>query len=444
MKIYFESLGCDKNLADSEQILGMLESEGYEIIQDEEEADIAVVNSCCFILDAKQESIESILRLSGYKNTGSLKYLIVCGCLAQRYKDEILKEIPEVDAVIGSTAYEELIHVIRKLDEGNKCLEIKPLDYLPQDKYDRFVNVESFVSYLKIAEGCDKRCSYCIIPSLKGRYRSVPMERLVSQAEYLAKNGCVELILVAQETTLYGQDIYGKKSLSKLLSELSNIEGIHWIRIMYCYPEEIDEELITAIKENPKVLHYLDMPIQHANDRILKKMGRRTSKEDLINLVTRLRKEIPDIVLRTTFITGFPSETDEEFEELLDFVYDMEFNRTGAFAYSAEEDTPAASFEGQISEQIKEERRDALMELARDIAFSNASSMIGEELEVIIDGYLPEDGMYIARSYMDAPSIDSCIYVKADRPHVSGEFINVIIESSDGYDLNAREIGIDK
>ncbi len=440
MKIYFESLGCDKNLADSEQILGMLETEGYEIVQDEDEADIAIVNSCCFILDAKQESIEALIRLAGLKNTGSLRYLLVCGCLAQRYKDEILQEIPEVDAVIGTTAYEELVNILNKLVQGERCVELKPLDYLPKDEYKRMITAQSFVSYLKIAEGCDKRCSYCIIPSLKGRYRSVPMERLISQAEYLASNGCVELILVAQETTLYGKDLYGRKSLPKLLSELSKIEGIHWIRIMYCYPEEIDEELIAAVRDIPKVLHYLDMPVQHANDRILKKMGRRTTEKELKELIGRLRTEIPDIALRTTFITGFPSETDEEFEELLDFVYDMEFDRTGAFPYSAEEGTPAASFDGQIDEDVRESRRDALMELAADIAFDKAAGMTGRVLEVIVDGYLPEEDVYAARSYMDAPSVDSCVFVKAERPHVSGEFITVKIEESDGYDLKAVEV----
>lgn len=435
MKIYFESLGCDKNLVDSEQMLGILRDNSFEITNDELEADIAVVNTCCFINDAKEESIMTALRLASLKENGNLKVLVLCGCLAQRYQDEIFKEIPEVDVVIGTTAYEEIVKAINNALEGKRCLEIKELGFLPDDNADRMITTTGFTSYLKIAEGCDKHCTYCIIPSLRGKYRSVPMERLISQAKYLAANGTKELILVAQETTLYGKDLYGKKELPKLLRELAKIEDIHWIRILYCYPEEIDDELIEEIKNNSKVVHYLDIPIQHANDKILKRMGRRTNRQDLVNIIEKLRREIPDIVLRTTLITGFPGEEDEDFEDLLDFVYDMSFDRLGVFTYSCEEDTPAARFDNQVDEEIKQERKDCVMEMQQDIAFDKASEMIGRELEVIIEGYMADGDVYVARSYMDAPDIDGIVFVKADKMIVSGSFVNVRITGSEGYDL---------
>ena len=438
MKIYFESLGCDKNLADSEQMLGILRDNSFEITNDELEADVAVVNTCCFINDAKEESIMTALRLANLKENGNLKVLVLCGCLAQRYQKEIFEEIPEVDAVIGTTAYEEIVKVINAALEGNRCLEIKELGYLPEDENDRMITTTGFTSYLKIAEGCDKHCTYCIIPSLRGKYKSVPMERLITQAKYLAANGTKELILVAQETTLYGKDLYGRKELPKLLSELSKIENIHWIRILYCYPEEIDDELIEEIKNNSKVVHYLDIPIQHANDKILKRMGRRTSRQDLVNIIEKLRGEIPDIILRTTLITGFPGEEEEEFDDLLDFVYDMSFDRLGVFTYSCEEDTPAARFDNQVDEEIKQERKDCVMEMQQDIAFDKASEMIGKKLEVIIEGYMAEGDVYVARSYMDAPDIDGIVFVKADKMIVSGSFVNVKVVGSEGYDLLAE------
>lgn len=435
MKIYFESLGCDKNLADSEQMLGILRDNSFEITNDELEADIAVVNTCCFINDAKEESIMTALRLASLKEEGCLKLLCLCGCLAQRYQDEIITEIPEVDVIIGTTAYEDIVSAINNALEGKKSVIIKGLDYLPLDTADRMITTTGFTSYLKIAEGCDKHCTYCIIPSLRGKYRSIPMERLINQAKYLADNGTKELILVAQETTLYGKDIYGKKELPKLLRELAKIDGIHWIRILYCYPEEIDDELIAEIKSNEKVLHYLDIPIQHGNDTILKRMGRRTSRQDLVNIITKLRYEIPDIVLRTTLITGFPGEGEEEFEDLLDFVYDMSFDRLGVFTYSCEDDTPAASFADQVDEEVKQERRDCVMQMQQDIAFDNAAEMVGKELEVIIEGYMADGDVYVGRSYMDAPDIDGIIFVKADKMIVSGSFVKVKIVNSEGYDL---------
>ncbi len=449
MKIYFESLGCDKNLVNSEHMLGILRDNSFEITNDEYEADIAVVNTCCFIGDAKEESIMEALRLAALKEEGELKLLVLCGCLAQRYKEEIFKELPEVDVVVGTSAYEDIANAINealKLIEDNEgckdsstnsknVLRIKDINYLPQDKTKRLITTNGYTSYLKIAEGCDKHCTYCIIPSLRGKFRSVPMERLLEEASYLVENGTKELILVAQETTLYGKDLYGEKSLHKLLRELSKIEGLHWIRILYCYPEEIYDELIEEIRTNPKVVHYLDIPIQHGNDKVLSRMGRRTSKQDIIDIITKLREKIPDIVIRTTLITGFPGEGEEEFEDLLDFVYDMSFERLGVFTYSQEEDTPAAKYSNQVEENVKEARKDAVMEMQQDIAFDNASLMVGKDLEVIIEGYMSDGDIYVARSYMDAPDIDGYVFVKADRMIVSGSFAKVRITDYEGYDL---------
>lgn len=338
-KVLFISLGCDKNLADSEEMLGILVENGYEITNDETEAEVIVVNTCAFIHDAKEESVNSILEMAKYKEEGVLKALLVTGCLAQRYKDEIMKEIPEVDAVLGTTSYDGIITALDKVFEGERYEEFKDINVLPANSKKRMITTGGYFEYLKIAEGCDKRCTYCIIPKLRGNYRSVPMEQLLSQAAYLAEQGVKELILVAQETTVYGKDLYGEKSLHKLLKELCKIPGIQWIRILYCYPEEIYPELIQTMKEETKICHYLDLPIQHCSDRILKRMGRRTTKQELIDIVQTLRKEIPDIILRTTLITGFPGETQEDHEELLDFIDKLEFDRLGVFTYSAEEDT---------------------------------------------------------------------------------------------------------
>ena len=363
MKLLFISLGCDKNLTDTEVMLGLLASRGYEMTDDECEADIIVINTCCFIHDAKEESIQNILEMAEYKKEGSLKALIVTGCLAQRYRQEILDEIPEVDAVLGTTAYDQILDAVDEALKGQNSVRMEDLQRLPKVEAKRQVTTGGHFAYMKIAEGCDKHCTYCIIPKIRGRFRSRPMEELIREAEELAEQGVKELILVAQETTLYGKDLYGEKSLPVLLRKLCKISGLRWIRVLYCYPEEITDELIRVMKEEPKICHYLDLPIQHANDDILKRMGRKTSKQELIDIVGKLRKEIPDICLRTTLITGFPGETQEQYEELYRFVSEMEFDRLGVFTYSPEEDTPAALMPDQIEESVKEERQAELMEL---------------------------------------------------------------------------------
>lgn len=390
MNILFISLGCDKNLVDSEVMLGILAKDGHQMVDDETMADVIIINTCCFIHDAKEESIQNILEMADLKKTGRLKALIVTGCLAQRYKEEIIQEIPEVDAVLGTTSYEEIAHVIdgvlsdSPMERGDVRLTMKDVDYLPVTDTHRMVTTGGHFAYLKIAEGCDKHCTYCIIPKVRGDFRSVPMEHLLEEAQNLVDGGVKELILVAQETTMYGTDLYGEKRLPQLLRALCKISGLRWIRILYCYPEEITDELIQVIKEEPKICHYLDLPIQHASDGILKRMGRRTSRAQLIETIEKLRREIPDIALRTTLITGFPGETQEQHEELMDFVDQMEFDRLGVFTYSPEEDTPAASMPDQIPEEVKEERQAELMELQQDIVFDQAEDRIGEELLVMI------------------------------------------------------------
>ena len=435
MKILFISLGCDKNLVDSEVMLGLLASRGYEMIDDEQEADIIVVNTCCFIHDAKQESVDNILEMAEYKKTGKLKALIVTGCLAERYRQEIIDEIPEVDAVLGTTAYDKILDAVDEALEGKHFLEMEDLQALPVVDTKRQITTGGHFAYMKIAEGCDKHCTYCIIPKIRGTYRSVPMEQLIKEAEELAAQGVKELILVAQETTLYGKDLYGEKSLHKLLKELCKVSGIQWIRILYCYPEEITDELIQVIKEEPKICHYLDLPIQHANDEILKRMGRRTSKQELIDIVTKLRKEIPDICLRTTLITGFPGETEEQHQELVEFVDEMEFDRLGVFTYSPEEDTPAATMPDQIDEEVKLERQAELMELQQEVAFDTAENMIGREMLVMIEGKIADEPAYVGRTYRDAPKVDGLIFVETGELLMSGDFAKVTVTGAEEYDL---------
>ncbi len=443
MNIFFVSLGCDKNLVDSEVMLGLIKEKGYQITDMEEKADIIVVNTCCFINDAKEESINTILEMAKYKKEGNLKGLIVAGCMAQRYKEDITNEIPEVDAILGTSGCDAIVAVIEEVLEGKKSVMVKEPEEEGTVNTSRINTTGGFYSYLKIAEGCDKHCTYCIIPSIRGKYRSVPMEKLVSEAEALVRGGVKELILVAQETTLYGKDIYGYKALPKLLQALCKIEDLEWIRILYCYPEEITDELIEVMKTEEKVCHYLDMPIQHASDAILKRMGRRTSKEELTSIVKKLKKNIPDIALRTTLITGFPGETKEDHEELLEFVKNMEFDRLGVFTYSKEEDTPAAKLTPQIHKHIKKRRQGEIMELQQEIAFMHAKDMIGKTLKVMIEGKLPEEekdaisaeNVYIGRTYMDAPNVDGYIFVKVRGEIMSGEFVKVMVTDAKEYDL---------
>ena len=416
------SLGCDKNRVDSEKMLSNLLDKypGSEITDHPEEADIAVINTCSFIGDAKEESINTIIEMGEYKQSGKLKKIIVAGCLVERYKDQIRKELPEVDEVIGVKDY------VDKLDIQMTRVE----------------NSENYTSYLKIAEGCDKYCTYCIIPSLRGHYRSVPMEHLIEEAKMLAQRGTKELILVAQETTLYGVDLYKKKALPELLNKLSEIDGIEWIRILYCYPEEITDELIETIRDNKKVVHYLDIPIQHASDAVLKNMHRKTRQAELKERISALRKAIPDIALRTTLITGFPGETEEDFEILKNFVSEMRFERLGVFPYSQEEGTPAAEMTDQIPEKIKLQRQDEIMKLQQGIAFEKARELCGRELRVMVIGYDPENNMYLTRSYMDNPDIDSLVFVDAGEYNnkISGDMIDCRIIDADGYDLIGERI----
>lgn len=435
MKILFISLGCDKNLADSEEMLGLLTAGGHEITDDETQADAIVINTCCFIKDAKEESVETILEMAEYKKTGSCHALIVTGCMAQRYQKEIIEEVPEVDAVLGTTSYGDIVKALEEAVAGNHFEEFRDIDYLPDTGSKRVLTTGGHFGYLKIAEGCDKHCTYCIIPKLRGKFRSVPMERLIAQAEDMAEQGVKELILVAQETTVYGKDLYGKKSLHILLKKLCEIRGIRWIRILYCYPEEIYDELIETIRDEKKICHYLDIPIQHASDRILKRMGRRTSKQELIDIVGKLRKEIPDIVLRTTLITGFPGETEEDHEELKEFVDEMEFDRLGVFTYSPVENTPAAEMADQVPEEVKEERRDELMELQQEISYDRGQDRIGQELLVMIEGKVADESAYIGRTYGDAPKVDGYIFVQTGELLMTGDFAKVRVTGALEYDL---------
>ena len=436
MKILCVSLGCDKNLVDTEMMLGLLNRDGHTFTDDENEADIIVINTCCFINDAKEESVNTILEMAELKKTGKCKALIVTGCMAQRYKQEIIDEIPEVDGILGTSTYDEISAVLKKAlggEHGVSCFH--DLNALPEVQTERMLTTGGHYAFLKIAEGCDKHCTYCIIPSLRGNYRSVPMERLLKEAESLAKKGVRELILVAQETTLYGVDLYGKKMLPELLHRLAQIAGIYWIRIQYCYPEEITDELIETIRTEEKVCHYLDIPIQHASDNVLRRMGRRTNQAQLREMISKLRTAIPDIALRTTMIAGFPGETEEDHEEVMRFVDEMEFERLGVFVYSAEEDTPAAAFPDQIDQEVKEERRDEIMELQQEIAFEKSESMVGRVLDVMIEGKVADEPAYVGRTYMDAPGVDGYIFVNTGEAMMSGDFVRVKVTGSSDYDL---------
>ena len=435
MKILFVSLGCDKNLVDTEYMLGILGNEGYAFTDDEQEADIIVINTCCFINDAKEESINTILEMAEYRESGNCKALIVTGCLAQRYQEEIEKEIPQVDAILGTNSYDAIAEAVKNVLGGSHYENFKTLEGLPAVSAKRSLTTGGHYAHLKIAEGCNKHCTYCIIPKIRGEYRSIPIEELVESAKELAAQGVKELILVAQETTLYGIDLYGEKSLYRLLDELNKIEGIYWIRILYCYPEEITDELIQVMKEEPKVCHYLDLPIQHANDTILKRMGRRTTKQELVHIVEKLRSEIPDICLRTTLITGFPGETAEQHEELMQFVDEMEFDRLGVFTYSPEEDTPAAGMPEQIEEEVKEDRQAEIMELQQEIAFDKAEDMIGREVLVMIEGKVADENAYVGRTYRDAPNVDGLIFINTNEELLSGDFARVKVTGALDYDL---------
>lgn len=435
MKILFISLGCDKNLVDTEMMLGMLVQRGFSITDDETEADAVVVNTCCFINDAKQESINTLLEMAELRRSGEIKALVAAGCLAQRYQNEIQKEIPEVDAIVGTTATDAIVEALNGVLSGKRHNHLEDINRKPVYDMKRIVTTGGHYVYLKIAEGCDKHCSYCIIPKVRGNYRSIPMDSLIREAEQLVAHGAKEIILVAQETTLYGMDLYGEKRLPELLHRLCAIQGLYWVRILYCYPEEITDELIEAIRSEQKVCNYLDIPIQHASDKILKRMGRRTDRQELMDMVMKLRDRIPDICLRTTLITGFPGETQEDHESLLAFVDEMEFDRLGVFTYSPEEDTPAALFDDQIDEEVKLDRQADLMELQQEIAFEKAQEMVGSTLLVMVEGKVPDEHAYVARSYKDAPNVDGFVFIQTGRELMTGDFVRVCITGAHEYDL---------
>ena len=431
MKVLLISLGCDKNLVDSEVMLGLLNKAGHQLTNDETEADVVVVNTCAFISDAKEESINTIIEMGELKKTGKLKKLIVAGCLSQRYKDEIMKELPEIDVIIGATNYDKIVEAIGTDEESI----IDDINYTPRPIAERIVTTNASMAYFKIAEGCNKLCTYCIIPHIRGRYRSMPMDSLIASAEKLASDGIKELVLVAQETTLYGVDLYGEKKLPELLTKLSEIEGIEWIRLLYCYPEEITDELIEVMATNPKICHYVDIPIQHSENAILKRMGRRTSREDIVELVGRLRTAMPDIAIRTTLISGFPGETQELHDGLVDFVDECEFDRLGVFTYSPEEGTPAAEYEDQVDGELAAKWRDEIMELQQEISYEKNQQMIGSTQKVLIEGYLVDDDVYVGRTYRDAPGIDGIVFVSAPYELISGSFVDVKITEANEYDL---------
>mgnify|MGYP000743797427 FL=1 len=435
MKIMFISLGCDKNLVDTEMMLGMLAEKGYQFTDDEQEAEIVVVNTCCFIGDAKEESINTLIEIGQLKETANVKMLIAAGCLAQRYRKEIREQIPEVDVIIGTMAIDKIVEAVEEYQTKQYTTFVEDIDRTPVSGKKRVVTTGGHYAYMKIAEGCDKRCSYCIIPKVRGSYRSIPMETLLKEANTLVEQGVKELILVAQETTLYGTDLYGKKSLPELLRKLSEIRGLYWIRILYCYPEEINDELIDTIAELPKVCHYLDIPIQHASDKILKRMGRRTNQQQLKNKIAMIRSKIPDMCLRTTLITGFPGESQEDHEQSMAFVDEMEFDRLGVFTYSAEEDTPAAGFPDQIEEEVKKDRQADIMELQQEIAFEKAEGMTGQDVLVMIEGKVADENAYVGRTYKDAPNVDGLVFVNTDRELMTGDFVPVHITGSYEYDL---------
>ena len=438
MKLLMISLGCDKNLTNTEEMMGLLDKEGYQFTDDEDEAEIIIINSCCFIGDAKEESINTILQMAEHKqaNGGNCKILAVCGCLAQRYASEIKEEIPEVDVIIGTSAYEDIVNALNDaLSERGDGIYRKDINYLPDVKADRLITTGGHYAYLKIAEGCNKHCTYCIIPKLRGAFRSVPMEKLIREAESLAQKGVKELILVAQETTLYGTDIYGEKKLPELLEKLNNVDGIKWIRLLYAYPEEITDEIIEAIAVNEKVCHYIDMPIQSGSNEVLKRMGRLTTTQDIREKVEKLRKRIPDICIRTTFISGFPGESEDNHEETMEFVNEMEFDRVGVFPYSLEEDTPAASLPSQVEDDVKEERRSEIMELQQEIVFEKNEALVGTVLDAFIEGEVSGEEVYVARTYMDAPGVDGYIFINTHRSFMSGDIVKVKVTAANEYDL---------
>lgn len=437
INIAFISLGCDKNSVDSEVMLGLLSKAGYNIISDEAKADVIIVNTCCFIQSAIEESIENILEVSDYKKTGNCKAIIVTGCMAERYKEEMFNEMPEVDAILGTTTYEKIVETINEVLKGKKIKEFNDIDYKTDEAnaQTRILTTAGYYGYLKIAEGCNNHCTYCIIPKVRGKYRSRTIESLLDEATMLVKQGVKELIIVAQDTTQYGIDLYDKKQLPELLKRLTKIEDLQWIRLLYCYPEQITDELIDTIADEPKICKYLDMPIQHANDNVLKRMARRSSQAQITQVIGKLRNKIPDIALRTTLITGFPGETEQEFNDMLEFIKDIEFDRLGVFTYSREEGTPACNFDMQVDEEIKLERKEIILEAQKSISAKKCEQSIGKTFKVLVEGKLPEDNIYCGRTYKDSPDIDGLVFIHSEEELISGDFVLVSINEAYDYDL---------
>jgi ribosomal protein S12 methylthiotransferase len=435
MKVAFVSLGCDKNLADSEHMLFLLKNNDMEIVE-EKDADVIIINTCCFIQSSLEESIQTILDCAKYKTEGNLKGLVITGCMSGRYKDEIRRDIPEVDTIVGINSYDKIVQAVKESVSGNKTdIDDESITSLPDDGIGRISATGMPYDYLKIAEGCDKRCTYCAIPNIRGPYRSIPMDVLLKEARQMAESGITEINIVAQETTIYGIDIYGERKLPELLNEISKIDGIEWIRVLYTYPESIDDDFINCMASNSKIVHYIDMPIQHADDYILRKMGRRTSRADIVTLVQKLRNKIPDISLRTTLISGFPGETDDMHDTMKKFIKEVRFDRLGVFAYSREEGTPAYDFPDQVPDEIKEKRKDELMLMQQVIAFEKNKNLIDTDIDVFVEGYLPEKNVYVGRTYRDAPDVDSYIFIKSDIELISGTIIKVHVTDSKDYDL---------
>ncbi|MBC7960292.1 MAG: 30S ribosomal protein S12 methylthiotransferase RimO [Vallitaleaceae bacterium] len=435
LKIFFISLGCDKNLVDSEVMLGLVNEAGYVITSEEETADVIVVNTCSFIHDAKEESIETILEMAAYKETGNCKALIVVGCLTERYREELLEEMPEVDGILGTTSYDEIVKAIEGALSKNKLVSFKDINYSPTTTAKRMTSSTTAYAYLKISEGCNNRCTYCIIPQLRGNHRSRTMESLIEEATELVASGKKELILVAQDTTKYGTDLYKEKKLPELLEKLCLIDGLEWIRLLYCYPEDITQELIEVMAKEDKIVKYIDIPIQHVNDDILHDMARKSNKATIVGVIEGLREQIPNICIRSTLIVGFPGETDAQFEELKQFVENYEIDRLGVFTYSLEEGTIAAKMENQIEEAVKQKRRDALMSVQQGISLDQNLGMIGNDLDVIVEGYIPEDSVYCGRTYKDAPNVDGVIFFSCPFELIVGQIVKVHVEEANEYDL---------
>ncbi len=436
--VAFTSLGCDKNRVDSEVMLGILQKKGYQAIAEEQAADIIVVNTCCFIRDALEESIETILEMAEYKKTGNCKGLIVAGCLGQRYEAEFFDELPEVDAVVGTAAYEEIAEVADRIlggEQGFKHLEDIDKPMQNENGVLRVLSTAPYFAYLKISEGCDNHCTYCVIPKMRGRHRSRSMESLIEEATMLAKQGVKELVIVAQDTSIYGRDLYGEPKLHELLQKLSEVDSIHWIRLLYCYPETLTQQTIDVMASNEKICHYIDMPIQHGCDTVLKRMGRKSSQALIKDTVSRLRQAMPDIAIRTTLIVGFPGETEQEFADLQAFIKEMRFDRLGVFTYSQEEGTPAGRMENQIAEEVKEERQRMIMDIQKEIAASLCQQEVGKTLEVVVEGKLPEEQIYCGRTKWDAPDIDGMVFFGAEEEVYSGDFVSVKIKEASDYDL---------